>query len=63
VTSTITYLGAPRYRIIVKAENFKIAEKHMNNIIEKTRDNIEKQHGIFDFVRQDSKKSQALQQA
>ncbi len=62
-TSTITYVGAPRYRIIVKAENFKIAEKHMNNIIEKTRANIEKQHGIFDFVRQDSKKSHALQQA
>ncbi len=62
-SSTITYLGAPRYRVVVEAENFKIAEKHMNNIVEKTRANIEKQHGIFNFVRQDSKKSHTLQQA
>jgi len=62
-TSTITYVGAPRYRVVIKAENFKIAEKHMNNIIEKTRANIEKQRGIFHFLRQDSKKSHTLQQA
>jgi len=61
--STITYIGAPRYRIVVDAENFRVAESFMNSSIEKTRTNIEKQQGTFRFVRQDSKKSQVLQQA
>jgi hypothetical protein len=34
----------------------------MNNIIEKTRANIEKQYGTFNFVPQHSKRSQTLQQ-
>jgi translation initiation factor 2 subunit 1 len=61
--STITYIGAPRYRIVVKAENFKIAEIAMYNTVERTRANIERQHGTFNFVRLNSKKSQTLQQA
>ena len=60
--STITYIGAPRYRVAVTAENFKVAEKFMNNTVEKLRANIEKQHGTFNFVRQDSKKSHTFQQ-
>jgi translation initiation factor 2 subunit 1 len=60
--STITYIGAPRYRIVVTAENFKVAEKFMNNTVERLRANIEKQHGTFNFVRQDSKKSHTFQQ-
>ena len=62
-SNTITYIGAPRYRIVVKAENFKIAEKAMYNTVERTRANIERQHGRFSFVRLNSKKSQTLQQA
>ncbi|HEY6756442.1 MAG TPA: S1 RNA-binding domain-containing protein [Nitrososphaera sp.] len=62
--STITYIGAARYRIVVvNAENFRVAERFRNSTIEKTRTNIEKQQGTFRFVRQDSKKSQVLQQA
>jgi hypothetical protein len=34
----------------------------MNSTVEKTRANIEKQHGTFNFVHQDSRKSQTLQQ-
>ena len=60
---TITYIGAARYRIVVDAENFKVAERFMNSTIEKTRTNIEKQQGTFRFLHQDSKKSQVLQQA
>ena len=62
VSSTITYIGASRYRIVVNAENFKLAERSTNSTFEKTRANIEKQHGTFIFVHQDSRKSQTLQQ-
>lgn len=62
-SNTITYIGAPRYRIVVKAENFKIAEKFMINMIEKARVNIDKHHGTFRYVRLDSKNSHAIQQA
>ena len=61
-STTITYIGAPRYRVVVNAENFKIAKRLMSNTIEKTWDNIEKQHRTFNFVHQHSKKSQTLQQ-
>jgi hypothetical protein len=45
------------------AENFKVAEKFMNNTVEKTRASTEKKHGTLDLTRQDSKKSHTLQQA
>ena len=61
--STITYIGTPPYRIVVDADNFKAAVRFMNSTIKKTRTNVKKQQGTFRFVRQDSKKSQVLQQA
>jgi translation initiation factor 2 subunit 1 len=62
-SSTIKYFGAPRYRIVMTAENFKVAEKFMNNTVEKTGTSTEKKHSTLDLTRQDSKKSHTLQQA
>ena len=52
---TITYLGAPKYRIMVEAENYKIAEKALEQAVEKARDVIQKK-GQFAFSRIDRKK-------
>ena len=38
-----------------------LAEKFLNNSVEKTRVNTEKQHGTFNFVHLDSRKSHTLQ--
>jgi translation initiation factor 2 subunit 1 len=53
----ILYLGAPRYRLSVIAQDFKTAEKTLKPIIEKIEKNASKLNGIFKFSREESKKT------
>lgn len=56
-TIDITYLGAPKYRLSITAEDFKTAEKSLKPIIEEIQKNIEKKNGTFKFSREESKKT------
>lgn len=53
----ITYLGAPKYRLSVKADDFKSAEKSLKPILAEIQQKIEKKKGTFDFIREESKKT------
>ena len=53
----ITYLGAPKYRISVSAQDFKSAERSLKPIIEEIQKSIEKKKGSFKFSREESKKT------
>ena len=53
----ISYLGAPKYRLSVFAQDFKTAEKTLKPIIEKIEKNSSKLDGIFKFSREESKKT------
>ena len=53
----ITYLGAPKYRISVTAQDFKSAERSLKPIIEEIQKSIEKKKGSFKFSREESKKT------
>jgi translation initiation factor 2 subunit 1 len=52
---TITYVGAPKYRLRVVADDYKQADKVMEAVIEKVKDGIGK-HGTFNFKREMSRK-------
>jgi len=53
----ITYLGAPKYRLSITANDFKSAEKILKPIITEIQTNIEKKKGSFKFTREESKKT------
>ena len=53
----ITYLGAPKYRLSVTAEDFKSAEKTLKPILQEIQQSIEKKKGDFKFSREESKKT------
>ncbi len=53
----ITYLGAPRYRLSLVAQDFKTAEKSLRPILEKIEKNVKKQNGLYNFTREESIKT------
>jgi len=48
----ITYLGAPKYQLTVSASNYKLAERVLNNIVNRVRDTIVKNQGTFEFLQE-----------
>ena len=52
----ITYLGTPRYRLTIKAENYKVGERALQNALERIQSTIEKSKGKFAFTREGSRK-------
>lgn len=53
----ILYIGAPKYRLSIIAQDFKTAEKKLKPILDTIQDSIEKQKGTFKFTREESKKT------
>lgn len=52
----VAYVGAPKYRLMVQAENFKVAEKTLNAVTEKIEEGMQKHGGTFKFTREESRK-------
>ena len=53
----ISYIGAPKYRLSIIAQDFKTAEKILKPIIEKIEKDTKKQGGEYKFTREESKKT------
>ena len=53
----ISYLGAPKYRLSVVAQDFKTAEKTLKPVLEKIEKNSSKHTCAFKFSREESKKT------
>ena len=53
----ISYLGAPKYRLSITADDFKTAEKTLKPIMAEIQRGIEKKKGTFKFSREESKKT------
>ena len=53
----ISYIGAPKYRLGIIAQDFKTAEKTLKPILEKIEKVVRKQDGTFKFTREESKKT------
>jgi translation initiation factor 2 subunit 1 len=52
----VTYLGTPKYRLTIRAENYKVAERSLQSSLEKIRAVVEKSRGKFSFTREESRK-------
>jgi len=53
----MTYIGAPKYRLTISAQNFKTAEKALKPVLSTIQASIEKKGGTFKFTREESKKT------
>ena len=54
---TVTYLGAPKYRVSVTAKDFKAAEKDLKPLVDSVQRAVEKKKGTFSFAREESIKT------
>lgn len=51
----VTYIGAPRYMITVRAPDYKIAEEQMKKAVERVEKYIKSHNGEFKFSRKEEK--------
>lgn len=57
VNIEISYIGAPKYRLTVSAQDFKTAEKALKPILSTIQTGMEKKGGTFKFTREESRKT------